>query len=153
MSNHYNLTRERYYRELDRASKSGGDVMPFLLYAVEGLRDGLREQLEFVRLQQWDVTWRNYVHEQFREKTTPAAVRQRKLVLDLSGLPDPIPKQQITKISPRIAQLYANKGDRTLTRDLNALLNMQLIVKDRGGFRARREAMLAFLPAHVQTEA
>jgi Fic family protein len=29
-SNHYNLTRAEYYRQLDRASKSGDDLIPFL---------------------------------------------------------------------------------------------------------------------------
>lgn len=30
LSNHYNNTRSEYYRQLDRTSKSGGDVFPFL---------------------------------------------------------------------------------------------------------------------------
>jgi Fic family protein len=37
LSNHYNLTRQSYYVELDRASRSGGEVLPFLLYATRGL--------------------------------------------------------------------------------------------------------------------
>ncbi len=45
--------------------------------------------------------------------------------------------------------LYARKGDPTLARDLRALQKMQLVVKEQGGLRARREAILAFLPAHV----
>ncbi len=44
-SNHYNRTRAEYYRQLDRASKSGGDLISFLNDAVRGLFDGLREQL------------------------------------------------------------------------------------------------------------
>jgi Fic family protein len=52
LSNHYNKTRTRYYRELDRTSKSG-DVIPFLLYAIEGFVDGLREQLAYIREHQY----------------------------------------------------------------------------------------------------
>jgi len=36
LSNHYNQTRTEYYRQLDRASRSGGDVVPFVEYAVRG---------------------------------------------------------------------------------------------------------------------
>ena len=37
MSNHYNQTRAEYYRQLERASQSGGDIAPFLVYALQGL--------------------------------------------------------------------------------------------------------------------
>jgi Fic family protein len=37
-SNHYNQTRQEYYRQLDRASKSGGDVLPFYRICDVGIR-------------------------------------------------------------------------------------------------------------------
>jgi hypothetical protein len=52
LSNHYNLTRQEYYRQLDRASQSGGEILPFLGYALEGFVDGLRSQLSLIRVQQ-----------------------------------------------------------------------------------------------------
>src|ERR1035438_4373011 len=55
LSNHYNHTRAEYYRQLDTASKSGGEIIPFIQYAAEGLVDGLREQLQVICEQQWDV--------------------------------------------------------------------------------------------------
>ena len=70
LSNHYNQTRAEYYRQLDRASKSGGDILPFVEYATRGFVEGLREQLGMIRDQQWDVTWENYVHDIFREKNS-----------------------------------------------------------------------------------
>src|SRR5207249_2666730 len=62
LSNHYNLTREAYYRELDRASGTR-DVVPFIRYAVQGFLDGLREQIARVAKQLLAVTWENYVHQ------------------------------------------------------------------------------------------
>ena len=41
LSNHYNQTRAEYYRQLDRASKSGGELAPFLEYAARGFVDGI----------------------------------------------------------------------------------------------------------------
>ena len=55
LSNHYNQTRSEYYRQLDSTSKSGGDILPFIQYAVQGFVDGLRSQLEYVWEQQWDI--------------------------------------------------------------------------------------------------
>jgi len=45
LSNHYNLTRTRYYQMLDRASLVG-DTTPFFEYAIEGFMDQLEEQLK-----------------------------------------------------------------------------------------------------------
>ena len=42
---------------------------------MQGLVDGLRQQLHFVWEQQWDVTWRNYVHERFQHKNSPSDTR------------------------------------------------------------------------------
>ena len=42
LSNHYNETRLEYYRQLDAASKSGGDLTSFIGYAVQGFVDGLK---------------------------------------------------------------------------------------------------------------
>ena len=58
LSNHYNATRPQYYSELERASKSGGDILPFLEYAVSGLVEGLKGQLAYIRDQQWEVACR-----------------------------------------------------------------------------------------------
>ena len=146
LSNHYNLTRSEYYRQLDRASKSGGDILPFVTYAVEGFLDGLRQQLNLIREQQFDISWRNYVHEFFKDKTSASAVRRRHLVLDLSTQPKEIPLSEMSTITPRIARAYATCTERTLIRDLNYLCNSGLVEKTKRGYRARRELILAFQP-------
>ena len=83
LSNHYNKTRDRYYAGLAKSSKAKNGVVEFLMYAVEGFVDGLKEQLDYIRQQQWRVTWENYVHEVFRDKDTTAGKRQKHLVLDM----------------------------------------------------------------------
>lgn len=148
LTNHYNQTRHEYYRQLDRASKSGGDLIPFIQYAVQGYVDGLREQVSTIREQQFDVAWRNYVHEFFKDQNTPADVRRRHLVLDLSRKEeDVIPLSKITDISHRVATAYVGKTKRTIERDVNFLSEAGLIEKNRQGIKAKTEAILAFLPA------
>ncbi len=146
LSNHYNETRPEYYRQLDRASKSGGDLLPFLRYAVQGLVDGLRKQLKFVWDQQWDLTWRNYVHELFQNKASASDVRQRHLALDLGGVANWVQIGKISELTPRLAKAYANKTPKTVQRDLNTLAALDLIVREPKQVRARRELIFGFLP-------
>jgi Fic family protein len=146
LSNHYNQSRAEYYRQLDYASKSGGDIAPFIAYAVRGFVDGLRELLEQIWAQQWDVVWENYVHDLFRTKISAAELRQRHLALDLGGTGDWAEVGKIPELTPRLAKAYAGKTAKTVQRDLNALVEMGLILREGRKVRARREVILAFLP-------
>ena len=146
LSNHYNQTRSEYYRQLDQASASGGDVIPFLRYSVQGFLDGLRAQLDLIRKQQWGVTWRNFVHETFKDKNSPAAVRQRHLVLDLSRSNEPTPISKIKEVSIRVGLAYHGKTKKTISRDIKTLRDMGLLCKEHGKVRANKETILSFLP-------
>ena len=145
LSNHYNQTRTEYYRQLDQASRSGGDVLPFLSYAVAGFLEGLRSQLAAIREQQWRVSWENYVHDFFREKSDPQN-RRRYLLLDLSEQDELVPIAKIPDISARVAKLYARKSSKTLMRDVKWLEGAGLLKVEGEGLRANREIILAFLP-------
>lgn len=146
LSNHYNQTRTEYYRQLDRASKSSGEIVPFIQYAVSGFVDGLREQLKTINEQQWDVCWRDFVQEEFHNRNSPAATRQRYLALDLGDTAEWVEVGKITKLSIRLAGEYAGKTAKTVQRDVNALLDMGLIQREGYKVRARRELILSFLP-------
>jgi len=151
LSNHYNLTRSEYYRQLDQASRSGGEILPFINYAVQGFLDGLRSQLEIIRDQQWDIVWRNYVHEQFRARTKTASQRrQRELILELSRKIEPTPFPEIRLLSPAITEAYARKTSKTLQRDINALIKMGLAEKTSRGVRAKKEIILSYLPVKAE---
>jgi Fic family protein len=146
LSNHYNQTRQEYYRQLDNASKSGGDILPFVEYATSGFVEGLREQISVIREQQWSVTWRNYVHEMFKDKNTKGDIRRRHLVLDLSAHRESVPISKIKELSPRVAANYSGLSDMTLTRDINELVQLNLVERTPDGIRAKQELILAFLP-------
>lgn len=146
LSNHYNLTRDRYYRELDLASKPGQGTMGFLSYAIEGFVDGIREAIDMVRAQQLEVAWVNYVHERFGPlPNTPASARQRSLVLAMP-MGKAVPVAELDELTPKIARLYATTGPRVLPRDLNRLQKLGLISRVRSGYRANFHVVQAFLP-------
>lgn len=146
LSNFYNETRQEYYRQLARSSGSGGDVIPFISYAVEGFVDGLKTQLETIRDQQWDVVWRNYIHEKFRDMTKPSEIRRRHLALDISAQAQPFPMGQLKSVTPRIAEHYAKLSSKAIARDVKALVEMGLVEITKEGVRAKRETILSFLP-------
>lgn len=145
LSNHYNRTRSVYYQRLDAAVKGEQGVVDFIRYSVGGLVEGLREQIDFIRRQQWQVAWINYVHEQFHTRNSPADVRRRKLLLALSEQTDPVAVAKLPALSIELSIEYHDKTTKTLMRDVNALEEMGLLVKRRNGtVRANREKILAF---------
>lgn len=152
LSNHYNQTRNEYYRQLDYASKSGGDLRPFIEYALRGYIDGLKSQIEVIRSQQWAVHWRNFVFDLFRDKNSPADIRRRHLIFDLSDNTNKqIPISKVRHISPRIAEAYSRKTQKTIIRDINILHKMGLLEKTLNSIRVKKEIILAFLPATKQS--
>jgi Fic family protein len=152
LSNHYNLTRDHYYRKLDLASKPGQSTLGFLSYAIEGFIDGIREAIAMVREQQIQVAWVNYVHEQFASQpNTKASDRQRSLVLAMP-VDRTVPRGDLEGLTPKIAKLYAGAGPRVLSRDLNRLERLQLIHRSGRGYRARAEVVQAFLPPVAAVE-
>lgn len=145
MSNHYNLTRDQYYRELEAASRSR-TTGKFVTYAIQGLLDGLREQINLVRGQQLEVAWTDFVTETMSQfPVSPASMRQRALVLAMPPN-QALSRGELTALTPEIATLYARTGPRTLSRDLNRLFEAKLIIQEGRDWKADVDALFAFLP-------
>jgi Fic family protein len=146
LSNHYNMTRDRYLVELDKTSRREGyPIGDFIHYALEGFVDQLKEQITTIRGNQFLVTWQHLVHMSYRDEETPAKTRQRHLVLDLEP-GEWYHRSKIREVSPRVAAEYTGKESKTVTRDLNELERRELIVRDGHRFRANYEQVAAFLP-------
>jgi len=155
LSNFYNLTRSEYYRQLDHASRSGGTMSDFIVYAAQGLVDQLQEQRKIIRDLQWTTAWENFVYQRFGSGGE-AHIRRRRLVLDLSKVTNEkgwVQVKDISDLSPRLARAYANKTEKTLSRDLNELKRMELILRQGRKVKANKAQILAFLPARAGNEA
>ena len=144
LSNHYNDTRAEYYRRLDGASKEQNGPMKFLVYALQGFADGLSDQIETIKEQIRNDSWTNYVHISFRGRNGVADNRRRHLVLDLSEHDDPVRRRDIRYLTPRLAEAYSGKTDKTITRDLNTLRRLGLITRSERLIAANKGIMLAF---------
>lgn len=127
LSNHYNQTRSEYYRFLDQASKTG-DLTGFLQYALQGFVDGLKSEIELIQNQQLKVHWINHIHNSFKGKHHLTEERKKDLMLELSSVENNgFTLQEIRHLTPRIAEMYANLTDRTLSRDLEELVKAKLL--------------------------
>ncbi|MEW6378990.1 MAG: hypothetical protein AB1611_05220 [bacterium] len=121
-------------------------MIPFLEYAVQGFIDGLKEQINLIRFEQFKIIWRNFIYDIFKNRDGLVNDRRRKLMLDISDRFDPIPLKEIRYISPRIAEIYAKKTDKTIGRDINELVSMGLLKRVKEGYTPCRELISAFLP-------
>lgn len=145
LSNHYNLTRDRYYRELQAADRSGV-ITGFAMYAVEGLVDGLREQIALVAGQVLQVTWTNYIHAVLGESPATKG-RDRRQALVQAMIPSEVyTRRGLADLARAATSHYAQVGPKTLSRDLNQLVEMGLVAKEAGGWRANVDVLAAFLP-------
>jgi Fic family protein len=150
LSNYYNLTRPEYYIKLDGASKSGDDLLPFIDYGVRGFVEQLREQIAVIREQQINVAWVNHIHKQFKTDKSSSSRRQRRLVLAISESNRVINRVDAFLLTPELAAEYVGKTAKTVSRDLNALIEKKLIKRVRGGYIAAKEEVRAFLPVRRQ---
>jgi Fic family protein len=152
LSNHYNQTRSEYYRQLNAASRTG-DPLPFLIYALRGFVDGLAEQLELIFAWQREDRWEQYVYQQFGELRTEADRRRLRLVLEVSRRArdrgEPVPRAEMRWLTPKLAMTYDKKTDKTLTRDLNEVRELNLLIRERRGYRPNESVLLGLLPASV----
>ncbi len=146
LSNHYNQTRTRYFRELSRASRDPEGVISFLLYAVQGFVDQLVDQIRVVLRQQYMIAWKDLVHEAFRGGRSVTRKRQRDLALAIAENVEPVPYDRITSLTTDLALAYGKRTRATLQRDLKTLRAMGLIVLEKEGYRAKFESMFGFLP-------
>ena len=150
LSNHYNLTRAEYQRQLDRSSRANsgrGDPLGFLLYSLQGFVDGLREQSRYIAGVQLTLAWEHYVYGEFqRIPTSPAMRRRREVTLALGRVAAPVRKRAIPDLSPDLARRYAEKTSKTLARDMNWLVKHEFLERGEEGYRARVGSMRAFRP-------
>ena len=146
LSNHYNQTRTEYYRNLEITSKSGGDVSGFILYALQGFVDGLRDEITNIQGQQIIVHWINHIHNSFSGKHSKADERKKELMLEISKIgPKEYTFEEIHYGTARIAEMYANLSVRTMSRDIDELVEMKLINKEHDKYACNLASLTAFM--------
>jgi len=147
LSNFYNETRSEYYRQLKNANKKR-DLTDFINYAVKGFRDGLKENLEVIQKNQFEIFWHNHIYESFallKYTKKDAFKRKRELMLQF-----PVGREvsidEIQLLTPSIAQKYATVKRSTIVRDLKELQDLELLLKIGRKYMANTEILKALIP-------
>jgi Fic family protein len=146
LSEHYNRTRSRYYQRLDEASKLR-DARNFVAYSAQGFVDMLREEILEVQAMQRRTAWINFVHQRFHTEPAGNTQQRRRLLALTLEAGKPATRREIRRLSVDLAEMYATKEEKTVSRDLNRLVQMHLIRRVGNGHVPNIEIMDAFLPA------
>jgi Fic family protein len=152
LSNHYNNTRDEYYRHLQNAAETG-DLTGFIQYALEGFRDGLEYNvLKVIHDDQIGATWKNYVHDT-TEELQKKENKNEKIIRRIRQLAYYLPANKFISINEikivdiHINQVYEGLTRPTLKSDLDLLTACNLIDEQDGKYRSRQETLHAFMPA------
>ena len=139
-SNHCNVLREEYYAQLRQASEKRSPI-DFIAFIVRGLRDGLREQLEYVYKEHERLVWKDYLQSAVAGNI---AARRRRIRLAnwLRTQEQEVGLQEMLKVSD-IALLYATSKSAAalLNTDLNALAKINIVVKGGHGYSANTKLL------------
>ena len=146
LTSHYNDTRTEYYRQLNRASIAQGDLRQFLLYAAQGMVDGLTGAIKRLHQQQEELMWRALVDEALPSHSA-AATRQRQLAVELglTGEGRWLSRQGVRDLSPALTTSYSGHP-KMLTRDLNRLKELGFAYLHGGRVRGRIERVRGMRP-------
>ena len=79
------------------------------------------------------------------EEMSSAVLRRRQLLLELPPISTPVPKDQIPIHSLKLAHSYSGLSPKTLDRDLNWLIEEELVVHSPDGYSANSDLMQAFV--------
>lgn len=132
LSNFYNDTREEYYRQLDHTVKTG-ELTAFIKYAVRGFRDGLNSVYDVVYKNLLETSWEHFIFGQLDSKkaegkTKAVVKRRRTLALNFPVDAFYTIEELFSKSAPIIRE-YAKLGTATFRRDLEELLQLELVVQ------------------------
>ena len=116
-----------HFSEQLGAAAAAGDPLPFLAFCVHAMLEELRSlQLRIRKLQQ-RALWRAQLLDLFQEGNDAPTRRQRQILLDLAEANEPVPLNRLDSLTPALAALYAGVSEKTMRRDMDALLRADLI--------------------------
>lgn len=147
LSNHYNKTRSEYYRQLDVAGKEK-NLTSFIEYAIQGLLDGLNDVLWQAQCHQIHNAWQNYFYEVLDSEKSLNKPKRKRLCKLLSkiNILEKYTQKSIFETSVDIAVLYSKLSTRSLGRDLDFLVKLDLLNKEQNIYSANIQQLVSRLP-------
>lgn len=141
---HFHRTRPEYLRQVDQAAQGQGDPIPFMAYALRGVRAALEEMIEQMRTAQTAGLWRDHVRTALDAVPGKRSERQRRILIELGERNAPVLPSSILTLTPELARAYAGLSSKTLQRDLESLSATGTLIRTAHGVLVRKAPILAF---------
>ena len=148
LANYYYQHRGEYMRYLDHVRfETNGDLTPFVLFALRGLEEELVGVHREVLLEVREIAFRDYAREELRSKL---ATEPGKRMLDFIFLLGnaTVSVKAIRRGEHALSGLYHGLTSKTLSRDLNYLKEIELILIEDGNVRANLDIMGRYVPPY-----
>lgn len=131
LSNFYYRNRDAYFEHLD-LSRSRRDLLPFVLFAAQGLVEELQEVHAEVLVYLRALAYRDLARRAVSDARLSAKTAARLLALADALSEDPIPIASLRAGRHPLSSNYAGSSIRTLERDLEALERLTLARREGG---------------------
>ena len=143
LSNYYYRERDAYIGALTNVRfQSDPDVTPFVRFALEGLRQELEDVHQYVIDETRLIAFHDYAREMIAHGGglgRPVGLRRLNLILIIGR--SEVPVAAIHQGHGAVAGLYRGVSNKTLSRDINALRDLELVVYENGVIRANIEVI------------
>ncbi len=144
LANFYYQHRDAYIDGLDYARfRSGNDLTPFVLFALRGLASELESATTDVLRSLTSIAYRDFAQKELIRTGKSSAKAGARLYELIAGLEEPVSLRSIRNGSHPLARLYWRLTPKTLTRDVDFLRDLGLVVVTDNQLRANLELMHA----------
>jgi len=140
---HFAATADQYAELVAEASDTGGATFAFVAYAVAGINDALRRQIAALGASQQTNAWRDTVADIFDGRSKTGDLRRRMLIEALGREDGPVRIGKLRYLTPQLAEAYAGKSEKTLSRDVRWLEAEGLVQRSLHGVSALRDGVEA----------
>ena len=147
LSNFYYRRRPEYVQALDRARfLHDGDLTEFVTFALTGLEEELQYIQGEVVFTLKKIAFRDYAREHLQnEGGLRSKAGERRLALVLSCINEGVNVSRLKARKEHTASLYADMTDKTISRDINFLLQQRLVHIEKGMLHANLVIMDRFI--------
>jgi cell filamentation protein, protein adenylyltransferase len=133
---HFAATGDRYADLIGEASNTGGATFAFVAYAAGGIGDGMRQQIAALGAAHQANYWRDRIADLFDGRTRSGDIRRRMLIEALGREGAPVRIGRLRYLTPKLAEAYAGKSEKTLSRDVRWLEEEGLVQRTLLGVKA-----------------
>lgn len=134
LSNHYNNTRPQYYAHLQDAGQST-DLSSFLFYAIQGLRDGLKEVLNQLMQDARDSVWEEVIKQTLasaglRDKVSERLHKVVDCYVTILGREKAVKYPELKTTLTQFVPAYTKLSETMISKDIKKLLELKLLKQE-----------------------